>query len=144
MTRSTHGCEKLVPNDTPGIRNEQPRHSNQRRLARMRYITLLIAAMAATGASAQQARSVCSATATSLTPAGWHSQATAAASQPKPGLRLVEERPLPGPANRFDYQSIDGVTRRLYMNHMNAGRTVVFDLDGRRVVAEINDVPRAT
>jgi DNA-binding beta-propeller fold protein YncE len=110
----------------------------------MRYITLLIAAVAATGASAQQARNVCSATATSLTPAGWRSPATAAASQPKPGLRLVEERPLPGPANRFDYQSVDGVTRRLYMNHMNAGRTVVFDLDGRRVLGEINDVPRAT
>src|SRR5437763_1185887 len=30
------------------------------------------------------------------------------------------------------------------MNHMNAGRTVVFDADSNRVVAEISDVPRAT
>jgi DNA-binding beta-propeller fold protein YncE len=30
------------------------------------------------------------------------------------------------------------------MNHMNAGRTVVFDADSGRVVTEIADVPRAT
>ena len=30
------------------------------------------------------------------------------------------------------------------MNHMNAGRTIVFDADSGRVTAEIMDVPRAT
>jgi DNA-binding beta-propeller fold protein YncE len=30
------------------------------------------------------------------------------------------------------------------MNHMNAGRTIVFDADSARVIAEIADVPRAT
>ncbi len=52
--------------------------------------------------------------------------------------------PLPGPANRFDYQSFDLVTHRIYMNHMNAGRTLVFDADSNRVIAEIADLPRAT
>ena len=32
----------------------------------------------------------------------------------------------------------------LYMNHMNAGRTIVFDADSGRVLTEITGVPRAT
>ena len=110
----------------------------------MRCITFLVAMVVGASASAQQGRGICSATATSLTPNDWRSTAVVAGAQPKSGLALVAERLLPGPANRFDYQSIDTVTRRLYMNHMNAGRTVVFDLDARRVVGEIKDVPRAT
>jgi DNA-binding beta-propeller fold protein YncE len=110
----------------------------------MRCIVFLVATLAGVVASAQQGRGVCSATATSLTPSGWSSPAVVAGAQPKPGLTLVAERPLPGPANRFDYQSIDNLTRRLYMNHMNAGRTIVFDLDAGRIVGEIKDVPRAT
>jgi len=56
----------------------------------------------------------------------------------------VREIPLPGPANRFDYQSVDPASGRIYMNHMNAGRTVVFDADSGKVITEIGDVPRAT
>ena len=59
-------------------------------------------------------------------------------------LRTVRDLPLPGPANRFDYQSIDPASGRLYMSHMNAGRVVVFDLDSSRVVAEVNGTPRVT
>jgi DNA-binding beta-propeller fold protein YncE len=63
---------------------------------------------------------------------------------PTPGFKLVREVPLPGPANRFDYQSFDASTGRIYINHMDAGRTVVFDADSSRVVTEIGGVPRAT
>ena len=59
-------------------------------------------------------------------------------------MKLVREVPLPGPANRFDYQSFDPVTGRIYMNHMNAGTTVVFDANGAKVIAEVTGVPRAT
>jgi DNA-binding beta-propeller fold protein YncE len=52
--------------------------------------------------------------------------------------------PLPGPANRFDYQSVDPASGRIYMNHMNAGRTIVFDANNEKVVGEVMDVPRAT
>jgi len=86
----------------------------------------------------------CYATPTSMTPAAWRMPSAAAQKAPLPGLELVREIPLPGPANRFDYQSFDPSTGRLYMNHMNAGRTVVFDADSSRVVTEIMDVPRAT
>jgi DNA-binding beta-propeller fold protein YncE len=95
------------------------------------------------GAATGQAPS-CYATPSSMTPASWRAPAAAAALSPKPGLKLVREIPLPGPANRFDYQSVDPASGRIYMNHMNAGRTIVFDADSNRVVAEISDVPRAT
>jgi len=79
-----------------------------------------------------------------MTPESWHAPAVVPQKAPAPGLKLVREIPLPGPANRFDYQSFDLSTGRIYMNHMNAGHTVVFDADSNRVIAEINDVPRAT
>jgi DNA-binding beta-propeller fold protein YncE len=93
--------------------------------------------------SSQTAMS-CHATPTSMTPATWRTPAVVTQKEPRPGLKLVREIPLPGPANRFDYQSFDPSTGRIYMNHMNAGRTIVFDADSERVLTEIADVPRAT
>ena len=95
-------------------------------------------------AAAQSAPPACHATPTSMTPATWHAPSRAAQTAPRPGLTLVREVPLPGPANRFDYQSVDPASGRIYMNHMNAGRTVVFDADSGRVLTEIMDLPRAT
>ena len=103
----------------------------------------LLAIGAAACASAQTPGS-CLATTSSLTPIDWRVTAASVAPAPKPGLRLVRETPLPGPANRFDYQSIDPASGRIYMNHMNAGRTIVFDANNGKIVAEVMDVPRAT
>jgi len=86
----------------------------------------------------------CHPTPNSMTPPGWRAPIPATQSAPAQGLKLVREIPLPGPANRFYYQSFDASTGRIYMNHMNAGRTVVFDADSNRVLTEIADVPRAT
>jgi len=103
-----------------------------------------VAAVVAVFASAAQPHPTsCAATPTSLTPPHWP------ASPPLPGgphgpLRTIRDIPLPGPANRFDYQDIDPVAGRLYINHMNAGRVVVFDLDSARVVTEITGADRAT
>jgi DNA-binding beta-propeller fold protein YncE len=110
----------------------------------MRFVLFLVATLAGETVSAQQSRVACSATATSLTPSGWVSPRVNAGAQPKPGLRLVHEIALPGPANRFDYQSIDLASGRIYMNHMNAGRTIVFDANNAKVITEIVGVPRAT
>lgn len=60
------------------------------------------------------------------------------------GLRLVATFPLPGPANRFDYQSLDAARGRLYLSHMNAGHLLVFNVDSGRVVQDVAGVPRAT
>lgn len=95
-------------------------------------------------ANGVRAAPTCVATPTSMTPTAWRSPAIAASTGPKIGLKLIGEVALPGPANRFDYQSVDPTTGRIYMNHMNAGRTVVFDADSGRVISEIKDVSRAT
>ena len=86
----------------------------------------------------------CVATGSSLTPAGWSASAAAVSGAARGPLRVWRDLPLPGPANRFDYQSIDPTHGRLYISHMNAGRVVVFDLDSSRVVAEVTGTPRVT
>ncbi len=110
----------------------------------MTILVLPLVVTLALGTPSRTTPASCHATATSLTPASWVAPARAAQATPTAGLTLLREIPLPGPANRFDYQSFDPVTHRIYMNHMNAGRTVVFDADGNRVVTEITDLPRAT
>jgi DNA-binding beta-propeller fold protein YncE len=95
-------------------------------------------------AGAQSAAPACYATPSSMTPSAWHAPSRRPDHAPAPGLTLVREIPLPGPANRFDYQSVDPGSGRIYMNHMNAGRTVVFDADSGKVAGEIGDLPRAT
>jgi len=53
-------------------------------------------------------------------------------------LREVGRVSLPGPANRFDYQSIDRTAERLYISHMDGDRLLVFDLRHRHVVKAFN------
>jgi DNA-binding beta-propeller fold protein YncE len=90
-----------------------------------------------------QSTAHCIASAGSLTPAGWQAS-VAPTRNVSGGLRLVKQIPLSGPANRFDYQSFDPTTGRIYMNHMDAGRTIVFDATHGQVVTEVSGVPRAT
>jgi len=56
-------------------------------------------------------------------------------------LKQVADVPLPGPAVRFDYQSLDASHGRLYIAHMNADQLVVFDTKKREVVANLNGFP---
>ena len=100
----------------------------------------------ATRALAAQSRqpAVCAASATSLTPSTWRAPIRAPQRAPTPGLRVVATIPLPGPTNRFDYQSFDSARRRLYVNHMNAGHLLVFDVDSQRVTHDVGNLPRAT
>ena len=55
-----------------------------------------------------------------------------------PVLHRVADVPMPGAAVRFDYQSLDTGSNRLYIAHMNAGRLVVFDVATRRVLANLD------
>jgi DNA-binding beta-propeller fold protein YncE len=52
--------------------------------------------------------------------------------------------PLPGGTRRFDYQSLDPETGRLYVAHMNAGRLVVFDTRTDRLVTSLPGFPGVT
>ena len=110
----------------------------------MRHRSIALAVALALGGAIRAGAQACYATPGSMTPTTWRVPAPPTQHAPKPGLELVKQIPLPGPANRFDYQSFDPSTGRIYMNHMDAGRTVVFDANGDRVVTEIDGVPRAT
>jgi len=60
-------------------------------------------------------------------------------SDARPGpLTKVADVPLPGPAVRFDYQSLDAFHGRLYIAHMNANQLVMFDTKKRQVVASLD------
>src|SRR5437762_972045 len=60
-----------------------------------------------------------------------------AAGSGNPTLRTVADIPMPGPAVRFDYQSLDQDQGRLYISHMNADQLVVFDITTRQVLANL-------
>ncbi len=57
-------------------------------------------------------------------------------------LITVADVPLPGPAVRFDYQTFDPSSGRLYIAHMNADQLVVFDTSTREVVANLDGFKR--
>lgn len=57
-------------------------------------------------------------------------------------LTEVADIALPGPAVRFDYQSLDTTNGRLYIAHMNADQLVVFDIAKRTVVANLDGFKR--
>ncbi len=59
-------------------------------------------------------------------------------------LRTVSEIPLPGSSSRFDYQSLDPKSGRLYISHMGAGTLVVFDTNTNKVIAELPGYPTVT
>ena len=57
-------------------------------------------------------------------------------------LTKVADIPMPGPAVRFDYQTFDPSSGRLYIAHMNADQVVVFDTSKRQVVANLDGFKR--
>jgi len=79
-----------------------------------------------------------------MTPSTWVVNRSASSPGAHGPLRLVATIPLPGPANRFDYQSVDPTAGLLYISHMNAGRLIVLDLDSSRVRREVDSLDRAT
>ena len=52
-------------------------------------------------------------------------------------LKTVDNVRLPGGTTRFDYQSLDPKTGRLYLSHMGDGNIVVFDTKANKVLANI-------
>jgi len=55
-------------------------------------------------------------------------------------LKIVADIELPGPTNRFDYQSYDPRTHLLFIAHLAAGTIVVFNTETMKVVAEIPNI----
>jgi DNA-binding beta-propeller fold protein YncE len=63
-------------------------------------------------------------------------------TQTEKALTKVVDIPMPGPAVRFDYQTFDPSSGRLYIAHMNADQLVVFDTSKRQVVANLDGYMR--
>jgi DNA-binding beta-propeller fold protein YncE len=59
-------------------------------------------------------------------------------------LRVVADIPLPGSASRFDYQSLEPESGRLFISHMGSGQLVVVDVRTGRVLANLDGFPRVT
>jgi len=119
-----------------------------RRTAALSLIALVLPFAAA---ASQASRSTCIATAASLTPRDWTAPAAEtartlprASSRDRVPLALLSDVPLPGPAKRFDYQSLDTTTGRLYISHMRGNRLDVFDTRGGKLVASIEGFPGVT
>ncbi|MEI7036308.1 YncE family protein [Fulvimonas yonginensis] len=70
--------------------------------------------------------------------------AAACASTPDAAwpLRVLADVPLSGHATRWDYASIDPTTHRLFLAHLGDDVVTVFDLDRRRVIADVPGVRR--
>ena len=92
----------------------------------------------ATQRGATSAPPNCGGSGSSAAGAALAAAAAPAPSRTGPPLRLVADLPLPGPAVRFDYQSVDTASNRLYIAHMNAGTLLVFDTKTRNVVAKLS------
>src|SRR5438477_3831759 len=55
-------------------------------------------------------------------------------------LKTVADVGLPGPTNRFDYQSYDPKSHLLFIAHLGASTVVVFNTETQKVVAEIPNI----
>lgn len=69
--------------------------------------------------------------------------AAEAAVPPLP-LAVRAEIPLPGGTTRFDYQSEDSATGRLFISHMGDGTLLVFDTRSNQVLKELTGFPADT
>src|SRR5580765_7220619 len=59
-------------------------------------------------------------------------------------LKKVADIPLPGGTTRFDYQSLDAATGRLYFSHMGDGELMVFDIANEKLVTHLPGFPTMT
>ena len=109
-------------------------------------------ALIASGAVVLRAQSAtCIATSRTMTPSSWTAATepnARASHEPSPSrtapLAIVADVPLPGAAKRFDYQSFDSTTNRLYISHMHGDRLDVFDTKAGMLVASVEGFPGAT
>src|SRR5215475_2598644 len=64
---------------------------------------------------------------------------TASGSLP---LRVLADVPLTGGTTRFDYQSLDSNSGRLYIAHLGSDLMTVFDVNKQTVLGDVKDLKR--
>lgn len=105
---------------------------------------LLLAIPFALGA--QTSAASCAATRGSMTPVGWSAPGIARPPvvRARQAPAFIVDIPLPGSSKRFDYQSLDPTTGRLYISHMYGNRLDVFDTRAQKLLASNDGCPGAT
>ena len=85
-------------------------------------------------------------TSTSQGPANAQPAATTALSGATPPgtlpLRVLADVPLTGGTTRFDYQSLDSTSGRLYIAHLGSDLMTVFDINKQSLVGDVKDLKR--
>jgi YVTN family beta-propeller protein len=61
-------------------------------------------------------------------------------TRPPLPIQTIADVPLPGGATRFDYQSLDPLTHRLFVAHVGASMVTVVDVQSNHVVANLTDI----
>ena len=75
-----------------------------------------------------------------LVGAVWALRSRGAAGGALPGYRIVADVPLNGDTSRFDYESLDPQSHKLYVAHLGAGTITVFDTQGGKVAQDLPGV----
>src|ERR1041384_8305054 len=57
-------------------------------------------------------------------------------------LRVLADIPLTGGSTRFDYQSLDSSSGRLYIAHLGSDLMTVFDVNKQTVIGDVKDLKR--
>src|ERR1041385_4268331 len=57
-------------------------------------------------------------------------------------LRVVADVALTGGTSRYDYQSLDSSSGRLYIAHLGADLMTVFDVNKQVVIGDVKDLKR--
>jgi DNA-binding beta-propeller fold protein YncE len=57
-------------------------------------------------------------------------------------LRTLADIPLTGGTTRFDYQSLDSSSGRLYIAHLGSDLMTVFDVNQQTIIGEVKDLKR--
>src|SRR5690349_15501764 len=57
-------------------------------------------------------------------------------------LRVVADVPLTGGTSRYDYQSLDSSSGRLYIAHLGSDLMTVFDTNKQIVIGDVKDLKR--
>ncbi len=69
-------------------------------------------------------------------------EATVATASGGLPLRVLADIPLTGGTTRFDYQSLDSSSGRLYIAHLGSDLMTVFDVNKQSVIGDVKDLKR--
>jgi DNA-binding beta-propeller fold protein YncE len=135
-------AQTMTAPDTPAGRSTLP-------VALLAIVALLVTSLAGsaqvTTPTTQPGLPTCGPTAPTITPTALPGATLATPGPPNATIfQPIAEVPLPGGASRFDYQSLDATSGRLFVAHMGADQMIVFDTRTQQVIKTIEGIQTPT